>query len=72
MKYVSHMFVILNSSVNILLYGLAWKQFRDEAKELIKKTCICFKMASEGSKKRPYLSEEETQSTELPLTRNTT
>ena len=41
MEYIGHLLIIINSSVNILLYGLSWDEFQEAAKELIVEICPC-------------------------------
>jgi hypothetical protein len=70
LKYVSRLLMVINSSVNILLYGVIWNQFREEARELLKEICIYLGITKHPSKNKSYMSNVEgTTSTEIPLTK---
>ena len=67
LTYASRFLMVLNSSVNILLYAVVWNQFREEAMELLTSILGIIK---HPTKTKSYKSNtDETASTTIPLTK---
>ena len=68
LSHASRLLMVLNSSVNILLYGFVWNQFREEAKEVMQEIVIYCGIKKRASRRKSYLAETGgTSSTEIPL-----
>ena len=44
MKHFGHLLTIVNSSVNVLIYGMVWSQFREETVEMLQQLLNFFKL----------------------------
>ena len=70
LTYASRLLMVINSAVNILLYGVVWNQFREEARDMLMEIFICLGITKHPRKHKSYFSNTEgTASTEMPLTK---